>query len=225
MKNVYKEKNKWRMNFLILRKAVPILVGMGGLIYVVFPLSFLPDLIAGEIKDACSKCISMMHGLLLIGCLLPCLALIPAWMEENSRELLYAISLTQTPCLMELLWILRLYTIVIAAPVMAACFLLDLSLIELLRMMMELVLVIGLYYLLTMILRSAVLGAMVLMILILLFLLVCRDDALQAICLIRPDLVYYDGFFMHEGAFLLPVAMISWGLALYIEKKKNGINI
>lgn len=222
--SVYREKNIWKRNLLVLRRSLPVLLGMAGLILIAFPLSFLPDLIENEMVEARSKGLGMIHGLLLLGSLLPCLALLPYWTEENSSELLHAAVKIRAPRLVELLWILRFYFLIVLVPIATACVLLQLSLLELLRMMLELLLVFGLYYLLLSLLQSALLGAMTLTIYILFCLLECRSAPQKNFCLIRPDLPYYNGFFEHEGVLLLPAAVLCGLVGYFIEKETPGIN-
>lgn len=219
------EKRLWKMNLLILRKSLPILLSLAGLICVVFPLSFFPDLVDGKIENATTKCIMMIHGLFVLGVLLPCLAILPSWMEENSREILHASAQKKRPCFILLQWILRFYMAIVTVPITAACILMHLSLLELLRLIFELLYILGLFYLFLMVLQSALLGAMVSTLYALFSILYCRSEETQVFCIIRPDLLYYEGFFKAEGISLFIAAMICWAVAFWIEGKKTKINV
>ncbi len=213
------------MNLLIIFRSLPILFGMAGLILAIFPLSFLPDFFQGELEEARAKCISMTHGLLLLGSLLPCLALLPSWVEENSRELLCAVVSGKTPCFTLILWIFRFYSLIVLLPVVAACLLLQISLLEVLRLLAELMFILGAYYLLLCLLQSALLSAMGIALYVLFSVIECRNTAVQSFCLIRSDLFYHNGFFLQEGIALLPLAVICEIVAFFLEKRKIGINV
>ena len=217
----YKEKTLWKMNLLILRRSIPILAGMAVLILLVFPLSFVLDLIKREMSEARAKGLLMIHGLFPLGSLLPCLALVPAWMEENSSELLHAVCRSKTPCGMQLLWAFRFYSLLLLLPVMAACVLLQLTPIELFRMLAELLLVTGACYFLLLLLRSALLGGMLVTLYVLFCLLTCRSEEMKEFCILRPDLEYAGEFFFSEGSVLLPAALVLWVAAFLLERNRR----
>lgn len=223
--SAYKEKSIWKMNMLILYRSLPVLLAIIGLVVIFFPYTFLPDYLEGEIEDARSKCVNMIHGLLLLGSLLPCLVLLPAWVEENSRELLHAMAKNKAPCLIEIFWVFRFYVLIVLLPVISACSLLKLSFLEPVRMIVELLFVLSAYYLLMSLLQSALLGTMIMVLYLLFTIIVCRNTEMQIFCIVRPDLFYYDEFFLREGVGLLPTAVICGVSAFYIEKNKPGINI
>ena len=223
--STYRGKRIWKRNLLVLRRSLPILLGMAGLIFIAFPLSFLPDLTNGKVEAAQTSYLFMAHGLLLLGSLLPCLAILSSWLEENSSELLHAaVKTKKTPCLGELLWVLRFYVLIIVIPIAGACILLQLPLTELLRELLELIFVFCVYYLLISLLRSALLGVMIMTLYTMFCILECRSTDMQRFCIFRPDLLCYEGFFSHEGVYLLPSALLC-GIAGYlIEKNTAGIN-
>ena len=222
--NTYKGKTIWKRNLLVLRRSKAILWGMAGLIFVVFPLAFLPNFFKGELEEARSGYLLMAHGLLLLGSLLPCLALLPSWLEENSCELLHAAAKTKTPCLRELFWIFRFYLVVITLPLTGACLFLHMPLTELFRELLELLFVLGVNYLLISLLRSALLGAMIIMLYTMFCLLECRSTEMQVFCLLRPDLFCDEGFFRKEGVLLLLASFVCGIAGYWMEKHTAGIN-
>lgn len=209
---------------LVLSRSLPILLGMIGLIFIAFPLSFLPDYMNGKPDNAQINYLLMAHGLLLLGSLLPYLALLPSWLEENSCELLHAKTNIKTPCLRELLWSLHFYILMIIIPLIVVSVMLQLPLAEMLRVILELLFVMSAYYLLIGLLRSALIGTMVMTLYIMFCILECRNADLQLFCIFRPDLLCYEGFFYNEGIALLPMTFLC-GIAGYrIEKASSGIN-
>ncbi len=218
----YREKDLWRLNLLILRRSLPVLLGTAGLVFLAWPLSCVPDFLDGKVDKAVFKALSMLHGILPFGAVLLCMLLLSLWTDAAAGEVLRSVFSGKAPLKTECLWVLRFYLLLCAVPVAAVCRFLSLSPWEYARFLLEVFFAVGFFLLLLILSRLATVSGLIVWSYALFSKMFCGDSEKASFCLIRSDL---SGEAMTRSDWLplLAAAVFLWGAAWLLERRKRSI--